>query len=153
MVAALMSGQVRTASELALDGAVAPSTASRHLAQLREAGLVRVARQGRHRYFHLAGAEVALKSLMGLAPPSPAGPADPALRRARRPLRRPRLDWSERCGHVAGALVAAFRTRARSPSARAASACSPNWTSAPPPARRLSRPAARGRAASCSAPR
>ncbi|MBB5943113.1 winged helix-turn-helix domain-containing protein [Xanthomonas sp. 3307] len=87
MLAALMSGQARTASELALDGAVAPSTASRHLAQLVDAGLLVVARQGRHRYFRLAGAQVAaaVEAMMGLAPPSTrrVGPADPALRRAR----------------------------------------------------------------------
>ncbi|MCW0410310.1 winged helix-turn-helix domain-containing protein [Xanthomonas sacchari] len=88
MLAALMSGQARTASELALDGAVAPSTASRHLSQLVDAGLLAVARQGRHRYFRLAGADVAaaVEAMMGLAPPPMTrrvGPADPGLRRAR----------------------------------------------------------------------
>ncbi|MCC4594755.1 winged helix-turn-helix domain-containing protein [Xanthomonas campestris pv. phormiicola] len=87
MLAALMGGQARTASELALDGAVAPSTASRHLAQLLEAGLLEVVRQGRHRYFRLAGAHVAaaVEAMMGLAPVPlrTVGPADPGLRRAR----------------------------------------------------------------------
>lgn len=88
MLSMLMGGQARTASELALDGGVAASTASSHLAKLLDAGLVEVARQGRHRYFRLAGPEVAaaIESLMGALPPAcarRAGPADPALRRAR----------------------------------------------------------------------
>ncbi|WP_254461067.1 ArsR/SmtB family transcription factor [Xanthomonas sacchari] len=87
MLAALMSGQARTATELALDGGVAPSTASRHMAQLVEAGLLAVVCQGRHRYFRLADAQVAaaVEAMMGLAPPPArrAGPSDPALRRAR----------------------------------------------------------------------
>lgn len=76
MLAMLMGGQARTAGELALDGGVSPSTASTHLARLLDAGLVEVARQGRHRYYRLAGPEVAaaIEALMG---------AVPALRRAR----------------------------------------------------------------------
>lgn len=88
MLLALLGGQARTASELALDAEVSPSTASSHLARLTEAGLLQVVRQGRHRYFRLAGAEVAavLETLLG-AVAAPAarrtGPADAALRRAR----------------------------------------------------------------------
>jgi len=88
MLVMLMTGQARTASELALDGGVSPSTASSHLSRLLEAGMVEVAQQGRHRYFRLAGPEVAraIEALMGVVPDRPArraGPADPALRRAR----------------------------------------------------------------------
>ncbi|MBO9716001.1 MAG: helix-turn-helix transcriptional regulator [Pseudoxanthomonas sp.] len=88
MLVMLMAGQARTAGELALDGGVSPSTASSHLSRLLKAGLVEVAQQGRHRYFRLAGPEVAraIEALMGAVPDRPvrrAGPADPGLRRAR----------------------------------------------------------------------
>jgi DNA-binding transcriptional ArsR family regulator len=90
MLATLLDGRARTATELALEGGVAPSTASSHLARLTEAGLLAIARQGRHRYFRLADPEVAtaLEGLMHLAhrhgrPASRAGPRDAALRRAR----------------------------------------------------------------------
>ena len=65
-------------------------TASGHLARLLDGGLLNVERQGRHRYYRLAGADVAaaIEALMTLAnrPPhgSPrVGPRDPTLRRAR----------------------------------------------------------------------
>jgi len=90
MLGVLMDGRARTATELALEGDVAPSTASAHLARLTSAGLVAVAKQGRHRYFRLASTEVAgaVEALMGLAVRSGLttrrpGPRDPGLRRAR----------------------------------------------------------------------
>jgi DNA-binding transcriptional ArsR family regulator len=55
----LLDGRFRTAGELASDAGVAASTASEHLARLVDAGALDVAKQGRHRYFRLAGAEVA----------------------------------------------------------------------------------------------
>ena len=54
MLQALMEGRALTAAELAGVARVAPQTASGHLAQLTTAGLVTVARQGRHRYHRLA---------------------------------------------------------------------------------------------------
>jgi DNA-binding transcriptional ArsR family regulator len=87
MLTALMDGRALTATELALEGAVAPSTASSHLEKLTSAGLVTVARQGRHRYFRIAGPQVAtaLEGLMALAPRGRprVGPRDEGLRRAR----------------------------------------------------------------------
>lgn len=88
MLSVLMSGQAMTATELALEAGVAPSTASAHLARLeREAVLVAV-KQGRYRYYRLEDADVAavLESLMGLAAVRASrtfGPRDPALRQAR----------------------------------------------------------------------
>lgn len=66
---ALMDGRALTAKELAFLAGVAPQTASGHLAQLLRGGLLAVAAQGRHRYYRLAGAEVAqaLEGLMVLA--------------------------------------------------------------------------------------
>ncbi|MCU4179129.1 ArsR/SmtB family transcription factor [Bosea sp. BH3] len=69
MLHALMDGRALTAKELAWLAGVAPQTASGHLAKLMQGGLLAVAVQGRHRYFRLAGAEVAqaLEGLMVLA--------------------------------------------------------------------------------------
>lgn len=90
VLSALMGGHALTATELADMSGVTRQTISSHLGKLREAGLIEVAQQGRHRYFRLAGDEVAelLESLMGLAAssaPAPPlfGPREPALRKAR----------------------------------------------------------------------
>jgi DNA-binding transcriptional ArsR family regulator len=90
MLTALMDGRARTAVELALEAGVTQSTASSHLARLTAAGLVSPAKQGRHRYFRLAGPEVAgaLEALMALGvlrAPSRrrSGPRDQDLRHAR----------------------------------------------------------------------
>lgn len=89
MLAALMDGRALTATELATEAGVTRSTASAHLARLREGGILAEAKQGRARYFRLAAPEVALalEALMGVAARGPArvrpGPKEPALRRAR----------------------------------------------------------------------
>ncbi|WP_449254963.1 ArsR/SmtB family transcription factor [Bosea sp. (in: a-proteobacteria)] len=69
MLHALMDGRALTAKELAWLAGVAPQTASGHLAKLMQGGLLAVAAQGRHRYYRLAGPEVAtaLEGLMVLA--------------------------------------------------------------------------------------
>ena len=70
MMAALMDGRAQTATELAFVAGVTPQTASSHLAKLTEAGLLAVERQGRHRYYRLAGPAVAeaLEPLTHLTP-------------------------------------------------------------------------------------
>ncbi len=90
MLTALMDGRALTATELALEGSVAPSTASSHLARLLAGELVAIERQGRHRYYRLSGPDVAevLEGLMGLAVRVGGrrvrvGPKEPALRSAR----------------------------------------------------------------------
>jgi DNA-binding transcriptional ArsR family regulator len=90
MLSALMRGQALTATELAYEARVTPQTASAHLAKLTQARLLAVERQGRNRYFRLAGPAVAnaFESLMILAvdaPPRrrPPGPKDTAMRAAR----------------------------------------------------------------------
>jgi DNA-binding transcriptional ArsR family regulator len=69
MLQALMDGRALTAKELAFLAGVAPQTASGHLARLMQGGLIGVAVQGRHRYYRLAGPEVAaaIEGLMVLA--------------------------------------------------------------------------------------
>jgi len=86
MLTALMSGAALTATELALEADVAPSTASTHLAKLTGAHILAIEKQGRHRYFRLANEEIAevLESLMSIATSRVrVGPSDPALRVAR----------------------------------------------------------------------
>ena len=55
----LMSGLALPAGELAVTANVAPQTASEHLAKLVDGRLLNVERQGRHRYYRLASAQVA----------------------------------------------------------------------------------------------
>lgn len=90
ILTALMTGKALTATELACEAGVTPQTASAHLSRLSDGQLVRATRQGRHRYFRLASADVAttLEALMGLAAGtghlrSRPGPRDAALRHAR----------------------------------------------------------------------
>src|SRR5262245_20103451 len=75
MLIALMDGRALTATELALEAGVAPSTASSHLGRLEGAHLLTIARQGRHRYYRLAGRQVAdvLEGLAALAGPPARG--------------------------------------------------------------------------------
>jgi len=65
----LMDGHARTNTELAVVAEVSPSTASVHLAKLKEQQLIEVRAQGKHRYYTLAGADVAaaLEALMRVA--------------------------------------------------------------------------------------
>ncbi|KAJ54551.1 ArsR family transcriptional regulator [Actibacterium mucosum KCTC 23349] len=90
MLSALMAGKALTAGELAYEAGVSAATASGHLRQMAEAGLIEGVSQGRHRYFRLADEHVqrALEALMSLAAQkghlrSRTGPRDPALRAAR----------------------------------------------------------------------
>lgn len=90
MLTALIGGQALTANELATEAGITPPTASGHLMRLLDGGMLAVERQGRHRYYRLAGPEIAaaLESLMSLAHVAGArrtrpGPKDPAMRTAR----------------------------------------------------------------------
>ena len=90
MLTALMSGKALTVSELAEEAGVTIQTASSHLSKLDSGGLLRPRKQGRHKYFALAGEDVAqvLEGLMGLAAGSGhlrtrTGPKDAKLRQAR----------------------------------------------------------------------
>ena len=173
MLTALMSGKALTVSELAEEAGVTIQTASSHLSKLKDGGLLRPRKQGRHKYFALANDDVAhvLEGLMGLAAGTGhvrkrTGPRDAELRqarvcynhlagdmgtqmfdslmaqghlvldgeelaltvtgaafaadfeiaidglcKARAPLCRECLDWSERRSHLAGSLGRAFLSR------------------------------------------
>jgi len=90
ILTALMSGKALTTTELALEAGITLQTASTHLAKMKEGGLLKLRKQGRHKYFSLASDNVAqvLEALMGLAAGSGhlrsrIGPKDDALRKAR----------------------------------------------------------------------
>jgi DNA-binding transcriptional ArsR family regulator len=100
MVGALFDGRAMTATELARIAGVGPSTASEHLAELVGAGLLRVAAAGRHRYFALAGPDVAaaLEALSQICPPSP-------VRSLRASVQARTLGFARTCyDHLAGTL-------------------------------------------------
>ncbi len=92
MMMSLMNGQAFTAGELARAAGISAPTASGHLEKLSTEGLLKLERQGRHRYYRLASPEVArlLENMMqfatGLSNPVRTlvpGPRDEAMRRAR----------------------------------------------------------------------
>jgi DNA-binding transcriptional ArsR family regulator len=99
MLCALLDGQARTSTELSVVAQVSPSTASAHLARLNADGLLRQLAQGKHRYYSLAGADVAtaLEALLVLAgtPRQPFKPGTPS-----------RLQAARTCyDHMAGTLA------------------------------------------------
>ena len=90
MLSALMDGGALTATELAMEAGVGLPTASSHLAKLSAGGLVTAETQGRHRYYRLAGRQVAamIEAIMGVAATSGPqrarpGPRDASMREAR----------------------------------------------------------------------
>jgi DNA-binding transcriptional ArsR family regulator len=74
ILTALLDGRALTAGELARLSNVSAATASGHLSLLLDAGLVATAAQGRHRYYRLAGPEIAqvLEALATVSAPKPA---------------------------------------------------------------------------------
>ncbi|AYM74774.1 transcriptional regulator [Janthinobacterium agaricidamnosum] len=88
MLCSLLDGHARTATELSTLAEVGASTASAHLARLRDDGLLSMLAQGKHRYYRLASTEVAraLEALLVVAgvPATPFTPSTPdRLRHAR----------------------------------------------------------------------
>jgi DNA-binding transcriptional ArsR family regulator len=81
MLMALLDGLPRAAGELSKLAGVSAATTSAHLARLLDGGLLAVQPQGRHRYYRLAGPEVAMV-IEVLAQVSPVKPAV-GLRRSR----------------------------------------------------------------------
>ncbi len=76
ILTALLDGRPLAAGELAYLAGVSAATASAHLGRLLGGGMVTVTRQGRHRYYRLAGPQVAavLEALAQVSPrPRPRG--------------------------------------------------------------------------------
>ncbi|UGQ47175.1 ArsR/SmtB family transcription factor [Massilia endophytica] len=69
MLCCLLDGHARTSTELSVVAEVSPSTASAHLARLKDEHLVIQLAQGKHRYYQLAGHDVAtaLEALLVVA--------------------------------------------------------------------------------------
>lgn len=111
MLARLLDGRAWTATELAKAAGVAPSTGSAHLARLLEGGWIAVHPQGRHRYYRLAGPELAsfLETFARLAPTREA--RTPGERRASATLRHCRLCYDHLAGRVGVALTESLWAR------------------------------------------
>ena len=73
MLRALIPGRPLAAGELARLAGVSAATASFHLAKLTDGGMIAVARQGRHRYYRLAGHQIAaaIEAIGLISPPLP----------------------------------------------------------------------------------
>lgn len=97
---ALDDGRALPASVLAEEAGVTRATASSHLAKLTDASLLAVRSQGRHRYYRLAGPEIAalIEQLGRLAPSRPVTSLREGTRAAR--LRSARTCYD----HIAGRL-------------------------------------------------
>ena len=69
ILCALMDGRAWTATELSSVADIAASTASAHLSKLIKSQLITCISQGRHRYYRLAGSDVAhlIETLMGVS--------------------------------------------------------------------------------------
>ena len=108
---ALADGRALPAGRLAQEAGVSASTISNHLAVLLGHGLVRVERQGRHRYYRLASVEVeaVLEALARIAPQQPVA----SLREHTRAfaLRRGRTCYRHLAGRLGVDMFAAFITQ------------------------------------------
>lgn len=104
---ALLDGRALPAGELAAIAELSKSAASLHLAKLANGGLVAMQREGRHRYFRIASAEVAhaLEALGAIATRSPP-PASRPLSPERAALKMARTCYDHLAGEVAVALAA-----------------------------------------------
>ena len=106
ILAALMGGKALTAGECAAEAGISAPTASGHLAKLLDADLLVVLVQGRHRYFNIAGPDVAeaIETLMGLAARVGLKRTRPGPREAT--MRNARFCYDHLAGDVATALFA-----------------------------------------------
>jgi len=112
LLSLMMDGRASTVGELARASHVALSTASEHLTRLSEAGLVVAEKQGRYRYYRLAGPQVAglLETMDTLPLASRSGSVPPAGAVASRTPHE--LRFARSCyDHLAGALAVALHDR------------------------------------------
>lgn len=107
MLYSLLDGHARTSTELAIVAQVSPSTASVHLARLKEEHLVKVLAQGKHRYYSLDGANVsaALEALLVIA----GGTANAFVPNTPRRLCAARVCYDHMAGRVAVSLHDRFQ--------------------------------------------
>ncbi|HEY3868888.1 MAG TPA: metalloregulator ArsR/SmtB family transcription factor [Actinocrinis sp.] len=107
---ALNDGRSLPASVLADEAGVARSTASGHLAQLTDAGLLAVETHGRHRYYRLSGPHVGelLEQILRLAPTRPVRSLREGTRAAQ--LRAARTCYDHLAGRLGADLMKALLT-------------------------------------------
>jgi DNA-binding transcriptional ArsR family regulator len=98
MLTALLGSRALAAGELARAANVSPQSASMHLSQLLEGGLINVAQDGRHRYYRIASPEVAhaVEALGTISTP-----------RKRKPIGEPdAISYARTCyDHLAGVVA------------------------------------------------
>jgi len=111
MILALLGGEAIPAGELARRAGVSPSGASAHLKRLREGGLITQESRGRHRYFRLAGSELAeaLEALARIAPIRPASTFRES--EGTRALKHARTCYDHLAGELGVAVADAFVER------------------------------------------
>lgn len=105
MLLCLLDGRARTSTELAAIAEVSPSTASVHLARLKQQQLVSAVAQGKHRYYRLHSPDIgaALEALAVVAG---------AARKPFIPTAPPRLRFVRSCyDHMAGSLAVSLHDR------------------------------------------
>ena len=133
MLLALSDGRALPASLLAQEAGVAASTASEHLGRLTQAGLLAVESWGRHRYYRLAGADVAsvVEALARLAPMAPVRSLRGSDRL--RALRQARTCYDHLAGRLGTALMEALLRQRSAPAGTAAFTAGRRWPTAFPP--------------------
>jgi DNA-binding transcriptional ArsR family regulator len=108
MLGALLGGHPLAAGELSQIAGVSPATASAHLGKLLDGGMVAVTKQGRHRYYSLAGHEIAtvLEAISEISPVKPVR----SLRQSREAdaLAQARTCYDHLAGRAGVALLDAF---------------------------------------------
>src|SRR6185437_1475224 len=111
MLMTLADGRALPAGELAWAAGVTAQTASGHLAKLLDGRLLCCESEGRHRYYRLAGPEVArlLEQLACLAPP--VAVARKPLSREAKALRHARRCYDHLAGELGVAVTAALEQR------------------------------------------
>jgi DNA-binding transcriptional ArsR family regulator len=111
MLTALLDGRALPAGELAYAGGVTAQTASSHLAKLLAGGLVAVETEGRHRYYRLAGPQIA-QAIEHLATIRPAGPVRrKALSAEGQELRFARCCYDHLAGQIGVAIARGLQER------------------------------------------
>ena len=131
MITALLDDRPLAAGELARLAGVSPATASAHLARLLNGGLVTMIKQGRHRYYHLAGPEVAavMEALAHLSSAAPVQVRSLRESRDAAALAEARTCYDHLAGRAGVALLEALLARGiltPAPGGGQLAACGPN---------------------------
>ena len=107
----LLDGRARTAGELAFTANISAQSASAHLSKLVDGGLLALQSSGRHRYFSLAGPEVALalEALGTIATKAPRGNTHPP--RSGDEIRELRSCYDHLAGRIAVELTQTLEDR------------------------------------------